>query len=705
MGQHSPRAALEQLLRGTALQFEFTDADVAIVRKRIGSLSRPAIEGFPAQRTKPVDPDLQEVTITGSRITRRDLVALSPLVTLAASDFEASATLGLESVLNQLPQFVPTGTQFVTTDVFPTAINTPGVASLNLRGLATNRTLVLIDGRRAQPANSTLVIDMNSVPSAAISRVEVITGGASAIYGADAMGGVTNLILRDHFEGLELAARGGVTEVGDGAERGLSMLFGTGLNDSRGGVILGVEWTKRSAAGLYGRPFFEDALTDPGAPGTAVRLDYTAYEPNGSAGGLPSQAAANALFPNRPAGVTVNRSTSFYANDDGTLFKDAGALGYQGEYGQKYKIQPNGALGANSLDELVSSPLTRYSFLARGHYAMTDRVKFIAQATFANSEAHSVGQPAAAVGGFSASIPRDAEHPVPSELAALLDSRGPNTLSPNQFDPLTGRAVVLTGIDANWRLGSTLEFLPTRQLRNRNSVYQFTVGLEGELPIRDWTWEAFTSHGDSKIDNEYIGYASLARYRAVVTAPFYGRGFTQTGLGETRLTCTSGLPVFERFEITQDCIDAITTDLTDRTQLSQDIYEADVQGALGNLPAGEVRGALGATYRKNELEFRPDSLRTSNSIDDIPISTFSNALVRGRTQVKEVFGELLLPVLRNRPFMNSLELELGARYSDYDTAGGVPTYKALFGWAPMTGLRFRGGFQLANRAPNINELF
>ncbi|MEJ1962036.1 MAG: TonB-dependent receptor [Gammaproteobacteria bacterium] len=723
IGYLSPRAALESLLHGTALEFEFTESNVAVVRKprniaaagnagpaRSGGTPGPSRQSpspYPYPGASSADANaLQEVTVTGSRILRRDLDAKSPIFTVDQQAFDESSTLGVETVLNQLPQFVPAGTQFVTNDVFPTSINTPGVAALNLRGLATNRTLVLIDGRRAQPANSTLIIDMNTIPSSAISKVEVITGGASATYGADAMGGVTNFKLRENFQGATFEMRSGITEAGDGAESRVSTLLGANLEEGRGNVMLGIEWTKRSAANIFGRPFFEDALTDPGAPATSVRLDHSSFEPNASTGGLPSQAAVNALFPERAAGTNVSRTSSFYVNrGDDTLFKDTGALGYTGEYNQQFKLQPNGSLGENTLTALVSSPLERYSFLGRGHYALTDRVEAFAQATFANIDVRSSAQPSAATGSFGASIPRDADHPVPQELAALLDSRGPNVLSTTEFDPNTGLPLVVTGADASWRLGRPLDFLPSRQLRNATSVYQLLAGFRGPLPFKDWTWEAYATHGESKTDNEYIGFASLQRYRAVVQAPNYGRGFSQTGLGQTQITCTTGLPIFEQFQVSQDCIDAITINSVDRTRLSQDIVEVDLQGAVTALPAGEARAAVGATYRKNDLEFRPDALREPTSVIDIPVGTFSNARVHGDTEVDEAYAELLLPLVRGVRFVDSLELELGARYSRYDTAGSVPTYKALFSWSPIESVRFRGGYQLANRAPNINELF
>jgi iron complex outermembrane recepter protein len=138
---------------------------------------------------------LEEVTVTGSRIVRRDLAAASPIVTVDTARLEQSSTLSIESVLNQMPQFTPAGTQFVSGGQGSSTI-TLGIASLNLRGIGTNRTLVLLDGRRAQPANAALVVDINTIPSAAIERIETITGGASAVYGPDALAGVVNFVLK-----------------------------------------------------------------------------------------------------------------------------------------------------------------------------------------------------------------------------------------------------------------------------------------------------------------------------------------------------------------------------------------------------------------------------------------------------------------------------------------------------------------------------
>ncbi len=180
-----------------------------------------------------------EVIVTGSRIARRDFSAPSPIMTVEAQAFENSSTVSIESVLNQFPQFVPDGTQFDNGNIEPSAFESPGISSVNLRGLGSSRNLVLVDGRRLQPANATLTVDVGTIPTAAVRSVEAITGGASSVYGADAISGVVNFILRDDFEGVDFDVQTGITQEGDGAETRFSVLFGGDVSEGRGNIMLG----------------------------------------------------------------------------------------------------------------------------------------------------------------------------------------------------------------------------------------------------------------------------------------------------------------------------------------------------------------------------------------------------------------------------------------------------------------------------------
>jgi len=714
---------------------------------------------------------LQEVSITGSRIVRRDLEASSPIVTVEAQALEEKGTLAVETVLNDLPQFVPANTQFITGDVQPGPMSTPGSATLNLRGLGSNRTLVLIDGRRAQPANASLVVDINSIPSSAIASVEIISGGASAVYGADAMGGVTNFKLRDNFQGATVQARGGMTEYGDGEEYSINTLLGVSLG-SQGNAMLGVEWQQRESALVNKRPFFAAALTDPTVAGRVesriLRPSYEVITTRNQMGGIitgnaPSSAAVNALFPERTTNITA--TDLFYFNHDNSIFmRQYGGIGFNETIGDgHYKLQPGstpgGTLAENEHDPLLSSPMERYSVFGRAKYNFGDVTGFSQVMLVSTNVFNDRNHPPSTYASYAAAIPYGSQiyapsrnpvtnetlpeyraggklglncpatggctnsqaFPVPAELASLLNSRGANRTTNTAFpqpiyDSVTGQPLIVAGVDSPWRLSYAAPWLPTRATINDTQLYQALAGFSGKLGLGDWTWEAYASHGETHTTSSYEGYVSMALYRMVMQSPNYGRGFSTVdasgnniiglGLGNKVATCTTGLPVFEEFTPSQDCIDAITINATDRTDLTQEVVEANFQGGLYELPAGEIRAALGLSYRRNEFTFTPDYSRDIDNVFDIPAGAASATRVGGETNLREVYGELLVPLLRDKPFARTLELELGARRSNYNTAAGnVNTYKALFSWSPVDFVRMRGGYQLANRAPNVNELF
>lgn len=692
-----------------------------------------------ASAATPANAELDEVTVTGSRIQRRDQVANSPLVTVEAQAFDESSTLGVETILNQLPQFVPANTQFIAADIQPGSTNTVGSSSLNMRGLGSNRTLVLIDGRRAQPANASLVIDTNSIPSAALASVEIISGGASAVYGADAMGGVTNFKLRDNFHGASIDARYGITEVGDGEEYRVSALLGTSIG-GEGNVMLGVEWTRRELAKWHERGFFRDELTDSTSTGARIlsRFNAPGYEPMSN---QPSQDAANALFADRTGNIP--RGGIFLFNDDNSLFRlEQNGIGFKGPVGTgQYKIV-GGTLRENELDTWLSSPLERFSLFGRAKFELGRGISAFSRVNFASTDVLSSRQRGAPIySGFSASVPFSATElyapsldeggstrpeygaggslglnctalaqgctvgevwPVPDDLRSLLVSRGANVYSTTEFDPATGNPVITAGADAPWRMGLVPLFLPLRTTTNRTQLYQILAGVEGRLGLGDWTWEAYASRGETHTTAAYGGNVSTQRWANLIASPNYGRGATFDG---GTVTCTSGIPIFERFEVTQDCKDLVTVNTVDRTDLTQEIFEANLQGGLFWLPAGQVRSAVGVSYRKNDFSFTPDPARDVNNIIDVPAGVFRASWTGGQTKVSEVYGEVLVPLLSDLPLAHALELELGARYSDYNPGSRVPTYKALLSWAPHQTVRFRGGYQLANRAPNIDELF
>src|SRR5690554_389058 len=251
---------------------------------------------------------LEEVVVTGSRIVRRDYQSSSPIVTVERDAFEQQSGLNIESYLNQLPQYNPAASPVTTQqDVQITPVNSVGIASISLRGFGPNRSLVLVDGKRTVPINALMVTDINGIPSALIERVETITGGASAVYGADAVGGVTNFILRDDFEGFEIDTQYGTTEAGDGDESRISMVLGTNFADGRGNVTLGVERYSRDAAFERNHDIFTDRWNNPRVGGWIFEQGINTFVCDSGAMGpnCPPESTVDGLFHDRPEGTNV----------------------------------------------------------------------------------------------------------------------------------------------------------------------------------------------------------------------------------------------------------------------------------------------------------------------------------------------------------------------------------------------------------------
>ena len=662
------------------------------------------------------------IVVTGSRIQRRDYEANSPIVTANEELFENSSTAAIETNLNKLPAFTPVQTPNLGGDIQATATNTPGAATISLRNLGTNRNLVLIDGRRATPANALGVVDINTIPAAAISRVEIITGGASATYGADAVGGVVNFILKDDFEGLQLDGQAGLTERGDGFEVSVSGLLGTNFADDKGNITIGVSVNDRDGSFRRDRPWFRDALRDPRFTGTEFFPDFSGFQPT-AGGAAPTQASYDALF---GPGV-VAAGSRLYFNNDGTAFTGffqsppGGAFRFNEDLtGIKWGKTADGALKQNYQNDLLTLPLERANIYARGNYKIADWIGVFTRADFTRVRTNTAQQPSPSVNGWSAFIP--ASNPVPAELRAILNSRViPATTTPQQFqnnfvntlncDPTAVPGAPGSGASCDWQLTYYLN-QSDREARTDVTTYNILAGFEGEIPGIDWTWEIYASQGESQTDSLITGTASLERFRAVVASPNWGAGFNAQGnplfggFGAASASCTSGFDPFNKGGTSQDCVEAISADLKNRAIMQQRVWELNLQGGLFDLPGGQLRAALGASHRKNDYEYLNDTLTTQGrSFLDQTIGIYPSGNSRGTIEVDEVYGELLIPIISNTPFFQNLELNLGGRLSDYNTTGQSFTWKAAADWSITDWLRIRGGYNKAVRAPNVAELY
>ena len=701
----------------------------------------------------------ERIVVTGSRISRdRDFTATSPIVTIDTDVIDQSSAVNLEANLNKLPQFSPALTQFDTAGIQPNANDTPGISTVSLRQLGANRNLVLLNGRRATPINGTGVIDINSIPSAAIERVEIITGGASSTYGADAVGGVVNFILRNDFTGVDFDAQVSFSPQGGGEEYRVSSLVGAALDGGRGSVMLGMEYYRREQLLRQDREFYADARADPTVRGEEFFLSENYVTSNTSANGY-NQALLNSYFSDRPAGVNIPTNSSLYFNDDGSLWVNTSRtvngtyypllLNYQGEFDNNgQKLLDTGLLEQNNPDRILSSPQERYSFFASGDYEITDNVRFVSQAYFARTETRSVSFNTVLLGSTGTEIPFDDEIYVGSpyapesanfRISSVLPDGTPNDLTDNPTNPdfmaggrfglscgpvggCTNRevfpvpanieALLLSRADpdAPFIANYSLDAFGRRGVNAFNNTFQVQLGFEGEIPGLDWTWDIIGSHGETVAKTNLVGLVSLERFRTVLTSPNYGLNFFALGNNGARYgstaSCETGLsPFIINSAFSPDCDTATSTDTQFENRIAQDLVEANLQGGLFELPGGEVRFALGGQYRENSIEFTSDSSAFEGSSFYETSTTFPQASTEGSTAVREVYGELLVPILRDLPFFYELNLEAGYRYSDYDSVGGISTYKINGEWAPVEFLRFRGGYQRASRAPNLGELF
>jgi outer membrane receptor protein involved in Fe transport len=787
-----------------------------------------ALSAIPAHKAgaqeQPQGQALEEITVTGSRILRRDFSANAPITTIDQQAFQATGTVGVETILNQLPQFVPAITQFTTTDVQETANNSIGGSFISLRGLGANRNLVLIDGKRAQPFNSQMFVDTNMIPASAIQRVELITGGASAVYGADAVGGVVNFILKDNFEGASVEMRQSNTQQGGGQETLISGLIGVNAAQNRGNVMLGIERATRDKVETWQRDW---RVSDMRNPATAPTAFFWGQDPwvtstvpgfSGPAAGAnnldafnvgnyPSQAAVDAIFAPvaangaaRPPGYIPCAGTGvgFFGNNasactpstganmvgrnsgvpnNANFFVDratgqvygglmnaaggAGSYAYPGATntdsfgnfpGLPYRVvQPDGQIKENNFWQWSSFPLDRNSAFAKGHFDVADNVRLTGQALFTRTHTEtSLGLGADNITFWGAPIPfsdniytGDAARGIPSSLNADGTTNGayrPGGRFGLNCGPTGGCTEKQTwpvppAVSALFQTRSTTAGFgngaqaplwlnaPPDWLRQAigprggditTSTSQFSLGAEGDFAEKNQHWDVNFTTGYTDNVTVQTGSVRLSTYRAIMASPNFGHGFIGdpnpyvTGFAESIATCASGLPSLTIFTPSADCVTAISPDLKNESGVRQSVFEANLTGDLAHWKAGTLSYAVGTDYREDSYSFKPDNLSQNENFIDPIAGLFPNQNSGGKYDVKELYGELLIPIISKGPAMvEHFNVELGARASDWSMqgVGTLESYKALVDWGFTPKYRLRGGINKAHRAPNLSELF
>ncbi len=628
---------------------------------------------------------LEEVVVTGTRIARPNLDSASPIVAVQAAEFQRTSSGTAETTLNQYPQFVPAYTGTSNNQGNLNAYS-EGRAGLNLRGLGDNRTLTLVDGRRLTPVNANGETDLNVIPPALIESVEVVTGGASAVYGSDAIAGVVNFRLRHQFDGVEFGGRFGQTDRGDGEEYEVSLTGGTAFADGRGSFIGAIGYYDRSQINQTARKFSRAPLfyIGPNEGFTGPENAYIGFGSSFTEEGIaflsgenhPDPAVQDELFASYgyPVG-SVPQGQDVGFNTDGTLFTTGSFEpdSVANFRGQGDPLTSNSFFHTYNYNNYVAlqMPLTRSSAYASATFALTDELELYATGLHAD---YTVNTQLAPVPLQSVFMPPTNPF-IPADLKMLLDSR--------VLDP-----------DAPFEFGKRLTVRGPRIHENNYYMNQFVAGVRGGLS-GGWDFDAYLQYGTSSQWKYQTGNVSRSRVEELTFASDGGvsicGGFNPFGLGS----------------VSSACADYIGLDAGVDADVQQWIGEATVRGSPVTLPAGALRMAIGVQYRNDEYRYHADDTLRTILGDGLPdIVGFEAADdINADDHNTDLYVEAAIPLLADRPGVESLETVLGYRYSDYASAGGVDTWKAELLYRPADAIRLRASYQRAVRVPSIFELF
>ena len=653
-------------------------------------------------------PEAGTIIVTGSRLQRNPEVAgANPVVTVDAETIERSGEINLTELLTETPAL------FNSEDNFDAAGSQArsggaGVNLLNLRNLGAARTLVLVNGRRhIAGVSGEAAVDINTIPTALVERIDVLTGGVSSVYGADGVSGVVNFIMKRDFEGIDFRSQVGISDYNDAASALGALTVGKNFADGRGNITASYEYRFQDRVAFSDRPFGQfDAVRfvrnpddvaagdDPNLP-DFIPLPFIGYAESSPAGALILDAGT--LVPlYRGDGAVYNNATflpnsGFLSAGDPTT-DDTPIADYQGD---------------------LQAETQHHIFNLFGEYELTPSIRLFAEGKYVKSDNFSVAQPSfdfyTYVGGENPFIPAN----VRQDIANTGGVGGGLLFNRDNFD------------------------LGTRDETFSRDVYRGVIGFDGDLTDR-LRFEVSYVYG--KNDTTYVSDDQRVEDRYFAALDAVDEGAFLTGTPNGNVVCrvsvdNSGivdnfnfnygqapqtfspnecvpLNIFGENVASQAALDFVLTDLTNTYTLTQDVINGFVSGDFGNvfeLPGGPIGFVLGGEYRKETstsivdplskqvTDFDPDS----GVLADLALLADEN----GEFDVIEAFAELSVPLLADMPFFELLEVNAAARISDYSTSGYTDSWSFSGIWAPVQDIRFRGSYSKATRAPNITELF
>lgn len=706
----------KRLMRGTLVALLTTSSAGAMM------IAAPAM----AQDTD------DNIVVTGSRIqTDSATSAASPVVSIGGEDIATSGQTDIGALLRETPSLQGSlPSNFSAFNVGDTEDSDLGIGLLDLRSLGVERTLVLQNGRRHVAGTAgQAAVDVNTIPISMLDRVEVLTGGASSIYGGDAVSGVVNFILRDgsDFDGLEVRGQGGISDNGDAEEAFLSVATGFEFADGRGSAVIGAEYTRTEPVFASDRSFAGSGqfLFAPNSPEVSA---FVGSDPNASNTFIPNATLpVSSRFGIIALGDETDPPSAFgyvASSPDGTfptigsgnipvvqVFDNGTLRAYNA--GDIF-IDPFNAIGGDAIAvnpdlELILPKTNRLVVNGNAEYEINSKMNFFIESKFAFSDTFDSVQ----VNGFNDDIPIALDNPfIPAALQAQITS-----LQNDGLDP-----VIVMSRDT---IDQSVVPLPNAE----RQTFRIVGGLRGDLT--DWMqYEISYNYGRTNVNvynrNTRIEDRFFAAVDAVVD-PMTGQIVCRSDLDDTAepplspfpqarsgfLTFDAGdgqckpINLFGENTITGEGADFAFIDTVDNTVLTQEVFLATLSGdtsAFFELPAGPIGWAGGVEYRNETSQFTPDPLDTAG-LTFGAVSGGPTSPAGGSFEVWEGFFEGRIPLISDMTLVEYFEVSGAVRISDYDSIGRTTAWSVGGRWQPTEDLTFRGTYSKAVRPPNIGELF